>query len=259
MKLYAEAWQSAVAGRPWLIWLHGFLGCLEEWQPVAAGMTDYSHLFIDLPGHGKSSALQARHFQQVNDLLADTLISYNILNYWLVGYSLGGRIAMHFACQKPAGLQGLIVEGSHPGLPHPEERQARFVADCCWAQRLRQAPLAEVLKEWYRQPVFASLDEPQRAALITLRSRNDQHALAAMLEATSLGRQPNLRAPLAQLCLPFHYLYGEKDKKFAALAAELTATRHPIAAAGHNAHRENPQAAARCITAILLQHAKESP
>ncbi len=55
-------------------------------------------------------------FAGVNTLLQSTLNSYNIHKYWLIGYSLGGRVAMNFASQPRAGMRGLIVEGGHPGL-----------------------------------------------------------------------------------------------------------------------------------------------
>ena len=243
---------------PVLVWLHGFLGDRDEWREVAASLPTFTHLFIDLPGHGGSAPEAVNDFTDMSALLADTLDSYNILNYWLVGYSLGGRIAMNFACQqKRAGLQGLIVEGGHPGLTQQHMREERLAADRRWAQRLREEPIAAVLTDWYRQPVFASLSEAQRTELVTLRSRNNPHALAAMLEATSLGLQADLRQPLGQLGLPFHYLYGERDAKFCALADELSALSHSIAAAGHNAHRENARAVARCIATILRQHAED--
>ncbi len=53
------------------------------------------------------------------------LVSYNILDFWLVGYSLGGRVAMMAACQGLAGLCGVIVEGGHPGLQNAEQRAER--------------------------------------------------------------------------------------------------------------------------------------
>jgi pimeloyl-ACP methyl ester carboxylesterase len=77
-------------------------------------------LYLDLPGHGGSAHLSVSGFEAVNALLESTLISYNILNYWLVGYSLGGRIAMFHAAQQPPGLCGLIVEGGHRGCKMPK-------------------------------------------------------------------------------------------------------------------------------------------
>ena len=92
---------------------------------------------FDLPGHGGSAAISVDGFDDVTDLLRKTLVSYNILDFWLVGYSLGGRVAMMAACQGLAGLCGVIVEGGHPGLQNAEQRAERQRSDRQWAQRFR--------------------------------------------------------------------------------------------------------------------------
>ena len=256
MSLHAEA----VAGQqpqPWLLFLHGFAGDQHEWRDVGASLKDFRRLYVDLPGHGGSAHLSVTSFAQMDALLRETLIRYNILNYWLVGYSLGGRIAMYHACQRPAGLQGLIIEGGHPGLTDDTARVARLISDRQWCERLRQQPLAEVFDAWYRQPIFAALSEPQRAALVALRSHNNGATLAAMLEATSLAHQPDLRSVLKTLLFPIHYLYGEYDSKFQALATQVTRHCHAIPAAGHNAHRDNPAAVAFALARILRLEIKD--
>ena len=246
-------------GYPWLVFLHGFSGDCREWQAVGESLRDYPRLYLDLPGHGESAGVSVAGFNDLSDLLASTLLSYNILNYWLVGYSLGGRIAMVHACQQPKGLAGLIVEGGHPGLCDATAREARAESDRRWAQRFRDEPLASVFRAWYQQPVFASLTDAQRDELITLRSQNNGATLAAMLQATSLANQPDLRAALNARTTPFHYVYGERDEKFAALAAELNAERHVIPNAGHNAHRDNPAAVAASLAQILRFRIKDIP
>jgi len=252
---------QVVCGRrsqPWLVFLHGFSGDNREWQPVGAALDDFPRLYLDLPGHGGSAALSVTSFSQMSALLQATLNSYNILKYWLVGYSLGGRIAMYHACQQPEGLCGLVVEGGHPGLNDEAARAQRLAFDQQWAMRFRQQPLAEVFHDWYRQPVFASLNETQRADLVVLRSRNNGTALAAMLDATSLARQPDLRAALHAVPFPVHYLHGEFDSKFQALATQVTRRCHAIPAAGHNAHRENPAAVASALARILRLEIKDT-
>ncbi|MGV8611118.1 alpha/beta fold hydrolase, partial [Pseudomonas aeruginosa] len=82
-----------------------------EWQQIGEQFPDFSRLYIDLPGHGDSADIRVSGFADVCDLLRNTLFSYNILKYWLVGYSLGGRVAMMAACQTLPGLCGLVVEG----------------------------------------------------------------------------------------------------------------------------------------------------
>lgn len=197
-------------------------------------------------------------FDELSALLTRTQVSYNILKFWLVGYSLGGRIAMFHACQQPKGLLGVTVEGGHPGLQDADARQARLASDRRWATRFRSEPLEKVFADWYQQPVFASLTDAQRDALITLRSQNNGAALAMMLEATSLAVQPDLRTALSARDFTFDYLYGERDEKFTALAAELNAVCHAIPNAGHNAHRENPDAVAASLAQILRLRIKDT-
>ena len=250
MILHAQA-KAAQSDSPWLVFLHGFSGDSQEWQPIGERFSGFSRLYIDLPGHGGSAEIRVSGFTDVISLLRDTLLSYNILKYWLVGYSLGGRVAMIAACQEMPGLCGLVVEGGHPGLQSDAERDTRRDSDHHWAERFRHDALTEVFTDWYQQPVFASLNARQREALVALRSQNNGETLAAMLEATSLAVQPDLRAALTARAFPFYYLCGERDSKFCALATELAATRHVIRNAGHNAHRENPAGVVDCLAQIL--------
>lgn len=240
------------ANQPWLVFLHGFSGDHREWQPVGEQFPDAPRLYVDLPGHGGSASCRVANFAQVCAALQATLLSYNILNYWLIGYSLGGRIAMTLACQaRPAGLLGVVVEGGHPGLRNEDERRQRWQSDSAWAQRFSGEPLATVFDAWYQQPVFADLTPEQRQALIALRQHNDGEALAAMLLATSLAVQDDLRDTLRTHPFPFWYLCGERDRKFRAIADELSTPHHMIRDAGHNAHRENPAGVVACLAQIL--------
>jgi len=260
MILHAVYREGRDARLPCLVWLHGFLGSLREWEAVSEHFLDWPQLRIDLPGHGKSADITASDFHQIDQLLRKTLLSYNILKYWLIGYSLGGRVAMVHACQgENAGLCGLVVEGSHPGLADENSRRERQDTDQFWAQRLRTEALKEVLNDWYQQPVFQTLNDSQRAALIALRSQNNAATLAAMLEATSLGNQPDLRPALVHMRQPFFYICGEWDEKFRAVANSLALTPHLITAAGHNAHRENPAAFSACLLNLLRKPGEDTP
>lgn len=238
--------------QPWLVFLHGFSGDHREWQPVGEAFPRANRLYVDLPGHGGSSSLRVDGFDGVAEMLKATLLSYNILNYWLVGYSLGGRIAMYYSCcSRPEGLAGVIVEGAHPGLTDASARQQRLHSDQLWAQRFATQPLADVFHDWYQQPVFSSLTAVQRDALVMLRQANDGGSLAAMLLATSLAVQDDLRPALRHTTSPFWYLCGERDHKFRAIAEELSLPCRIIRDAGHNAHRENPAGVVACLAQIL--------
>ncbi|MGL5007630.1 MAG: 2-succinyl-6-hydroxy-2,4-cyclohexadiene-1-carboxylate synthase [Plesiomonas sp.] len=227
--------------QPCLVWLHGFLGSSEEWQAIVPHFAEYPNLLVDLPGHGQSSSIRVRSMAQVNQLLINTLKQQGIEHYWLIGYSMGGRIACFHATQfaKPSGLCGLIVEGAHPGLAQEEQCLGRWYHDNRWAERFRRQPLVNVLDEWYRQPVFADLSADMRSAMIAARSQNDPCNLAMMLEGTSLARQPQMSHALQHLSIPFMYLAGSKDVKFQRIAQQYGFPLTVITDAGHNTHRAN--------------------
>lgn len=100
MILHAQAKHGKRVYHGWC--LHGFSGDCHEWQEVGEAFADYSRLYVDL-GHGGSAAISVDGFDDVTDLLRKTLVSYNILDFWLVGYSLGGRVAMMAACRGAGG------------------------------------------------------------------------------------------------------------------------------------------------------------
>ena len=150
--ILSAAVDNGQPGYPWLVFLHGFSGDRNEWRKVGDAFPAWPRLYLDLPGHGGSAGIAVQDFAGVNTLLQSTLNSYNIHKYWLIGYSLGGRVAMNFASQPRAGMRGLIVEGGHPGLQDAEARQARRSNDSAWAERFRREPLEQVFADWYQQP-----------------------------------------------------------------------------------------------------------
>ncbi|TKI04778.1 2-succinyl-6-hydroxy-2,4-cyclohexadiene-1-carboxylate synthase [Martelella alba] len=240
------------AGRPWLVWLHGLLGDGRDWAPALPFFADWPLAVVDLPGHGDSFTRGAADFAEVSRGLSHTLAAAGIKTYILIGYSLGGRIALYHAClARPPGLRAVFAEGAHPGLPRHGERAERLRHDRAWARRFAQEPLARVLADWYRQPVFAELSADKRQALVELRRHNRGDAVAAMLMATSLGRQPDLLPLLPSLPIPFGYLCGEYDDKFSALARRCALPFLTVRGAGHNSHRANPSAFADRLLTLL--------
>ena len=170
---------AASADQPTLVLLHGLLGDAQDWQPVQAAMADLPSLALDLPDHGSNQAVRVSGFDEAHRWLCDELAARGIDHYRLAGYSLGGRLALYHASQSPVGLQALLLENCHPGLP-AEERAARLAHDESWALRFEQEPLASVLADWYRQGVFADLDDAARARQIARRLGNDGKAVAAI-------------------------------------------------------------------------------
>lgn len=250
-----------------LVFLHGFLGTPTEWlallDRLPAAWRQRCHC-LTLPGHGPE-APDAMPWPRLADWLDHELASRQIQSAVLYGYSLGGRLALHYATSAQSlhadgrsKLAGLVLESANPGLTSPEARRERMHSDALWVQRLRQEPLRQVLVDWYQQSVFSDLTPARRAELITLRSQHDPRRLAHMLAASSLARQPDLRPWLQCTSLPVLYLYGAADQKFANLAAELLAACPAlegarIPSAGHNLHLTSPDEVAAVLVPWLQQ------
>ncbi|MGN4932775.1 2-succinyl-6-hydroxy-2,4-cyclohexadiene-1-carboxylate synthase [Aeromonas rivipollensis] len=246
---------------PTLVLLHGLLGDGRDWQPVIEAMPGIDCHALDLPGHGSNKGLRVSGFDEAHEWLCGELVARGITRYQLAGYSLGGRLALYHANQSSAGLQALLLENCHPGLP-AAERAARLEHDEGWARRFEREPLTQVLADWYRQGVFADLDETARARQTARRLGNEGPAIATMLRATSLAKQPDLVPWLSHTRLPVRWISGSRDHKFHRLACQLVKQgcniNHLALDGGHNLHASQPDTFARLLREWVNQPEEKS-
>ncbi|MGI9275561.1 MAG: 2-succinyl-6-hydroxy-2,4-cyclohexadiene-1-carboxylate synthase [Endozoicomonas sp.] len=257
-----------VRGSPVLVLLHGFLGSSEDWQELAKQLEGLFYLVaVDLPGHGHSLNVRldpANGFETFNELFRETLSQLDLKQYSMLGYSLGGRLATHFALTHPQRLEKLLLESSHPGLVKEADRQVRRESDGSWAEKFRNNALSDVLQSWYHQPVFADLEHQVRDSLMQDRIATglEGEKLAGVLEACSLSLQPSCWDGLAKAAFPVHYFFGERDLKFAEVARKLRDLGQTVSAlgidrAGHNIHRQQPEIMASHIRSLFgVEHEK---
>ncbi|GAB2657385.1 2-succinyl-6-hydroxy-2,4-cyclohexadiene-1-carboxylate synthase [Vibrio panuliri] len=232
---------------PVLVFLHGLLGSGADWQGCVQHLRHMPILTLDLPGHGHSQTISCDSFEQVCQQVKQTVQSVVSPQrpVILVGYSLGGRIAMYGIAKHhfdELNLIKAIIEGGNFGLPDDDARHARWQNDLVWAERFAAEPIERVLADWYQQAVFSSLNHEQRQTLIAKRSANLGEAISRMLKATSLAKQPYLLSALSAANIDLHYICGEKDDKFSQLAKQSGLSFSQIAQAGHNVHYEHPRA-----------------
>lgn len=247
------AWRTwGTPDRPPLLLLHGFTGRAEFWAPLAETWAEgWFVMAPDLPGHGASGIPEPGYgLAEAAETLAETLRAEGRGPVTVMGYSLGGRLALHLAAAHPELVSRLVLIGASAGLPDAEARAERRASDAGWATVLREEGLAVFLDAWEALPLFAGhgrLPESQRQWLRELRSGQRAEGLAASLEAFGLGAQAPLQAALARLSVPTWWVAGELDTKFAAIAQQ-TAARMPnawtvlVPRAGHNVPFEQPQA-----------------
>lgn len=239
---------------PTLVFLHGFLGNSKDWKNTVAHLKeDYYCICIDLPGHGHSIATHPpldNGFAHCHRLIKKSLKELSVQDFSLIGYSLGGRIALDYArSQDDPNLRQLILESSHIGLLSQNDKDNRYQHDRNWAKRFATQAIQQSLYEWYEQSIFDDLTADLKDFIIDKRSHNYGVCLAGMLLSTSLAKQEQgwdyLDSNNHQTQpLPIYYCVGNHDVKFAALADKL----QPILKSnvirfndvGHNIHQQAP-------------------
>jgi 2-succinyl-6-hydroxy-2,4-cyclohexadiene-1-carboxylate synthase len=236
--------------RPAFCFLHGFMGASGDWENIVDGLAPHAYcLTVDLPGHGASTDAPSWDYSMegATQALADVLDDAGIQQCTLVGYSMGGRIALYFARYQTERVRRLVLESASPGLAAAEERAARRAVDADRAAAIRD-DLRGFLEDWYRMPLFASLQKHDLVeTMVERRARNDPKALARVLDGLGTGTQPSLWDDLPDLDVPTLLLTGALDDKYVDLTAEM-AFRNPsmhrvvVPNAGHNVHAERPQA-----------------
>ena len=240
-----------------LVALHGFLGRGADWAGVAELLPGYRVLAPDLPGHGDALGLPGGAFSiegTARAVLA-TLDAHHVEGAALVGYSMGGRLALFLALHAPRRFTHLVLESASPGLRSDEERAARRDLDAHRAAEIAEN-LPAFLDAWYRQPLFAATPPAVRARLARERAANRPLELARSLAGMGTGAQPSLWPALARLAVPTLALAGAEDARFAALAHELAAlsgeiTVHVVPGAGHTVHLDAPHAFAAAVRAFV--------
>jgi len=221
--------------------LHGNLGTPSDWDS------------LELPGlvaHDLWSHLESKPGLNLEDWGAG--FSRGVANDdpdpFLLGYSMGGRLALHALLAASEKWKGAVIVSAHPGLDDPEAHLTRLQRDRDWANQARTADWQTFLETWNAQPVFSQA--PPSDSQWQLESRRE--AIARAFENWSLGHQRHLGERLSRCGVPILWITGERDERFTQLAAELvptlpTAEHVVLSNCGHRIPFEGPAALAEVI------------
>jgi 2-succinyl-6-hydroxy-2,4-cyclohexadiene-1-carboxylate synthase len=243
--------------------LHGFLGCKEDWDEIAAAVQpSHRTIQVDLPGHGGSVGFADSEytFTSAARQVVDLMNRVGIPKSHLVGYSMGGRLALYLAVNYPDRFERIVIESGSAGLASESEREARRRSDLNLADRLRGMPLTDFLNEWYNQPLFHTIrqDSSRFAALMERRLKNQSNELAKALVGVGTGNQPYLAQRLGDLPHQILFAAGSEDDKYLGLALDLCdecqdGTVWVCPEVGHAIHFEKPTPYIDTLRTFLLE------
>jgi 2-succinyl-6-hydroxy-2,4-cyclohexadiene-1-carboxylate synthase len=229
-----------------VILLHGFTHTGRSWDPVIEAVGErYRPIAPDIRGHGNASDRQPITL----DAVIGDVTSLAPGSFTLVGYSMGGRIALHVALAQPDRVERLVLVGASPGIADPAERAARREADERLADETEGLSIEEFARRWASNPVLAGQPEWVRED----RLRNSPAGLARALRGLGTGALPSLWGRLPHLRMPVVLAVGERDQRFRAIAEEMAAAISDVQlvvvpGVGHAVHLEAPEAVAELIS-----------
>lgn len=252
---------SAVARRSEIeiVGLHGFAGSGELLRRLDRARAWWTP---DLVGHGRRAALRVASFDAEVERLERLRRHRRRRTRVLVGYSLGARVALRWACRFPDAFAALVLVGVAPGLADPHARAERVAQDAAWGRLLTAEGIEVFAERWEALPLFASqqrVSPAQRQRQRRVRRRQDPAGLAHALEVLGLGAMPPLTAEdCRRLPVPVVLVVGAEDAKFVALARELAPrlARAQVAVVpncGHNVALEAPASLEDVIADVIRE------
>lgn len=238
----------------WMI--HGNLQTPKVWQSLQAQLS-----YTASPGLTLFTVLEdlwtspAESLQEWAMLFCQRVKICPIESRFLLGYSLGGRLAFHALLQQPELWQGAIIISADLGLYLERDRKNCLARDQVWSNKFLHENWNDLLKEWNALPVFCGR-EPTYSVLEEDFSRAQ---IAEAFQKFSKGHQADLLPQLQQLTLPILYISGEEDLKYCQVGQILanhcpTLIHQRISNSGHRVPWENPEDFLRAMCQFLEQH-----
>ena len=240
------------AGQPLLL-LHGFTGDSSTWTSFLPKWgQNYKVISIDIIGHGKTDSperIEKYHISEVTDQINKILDELKIPSVHLLGYSMGGRLAIAYYMKYPQTVKKLILESSSPGLRTEEERRERRIQDEALGNYILKHGMECFINKWESIPLFKSqqrLDESIKKKIRNQRLANHVIGLSNSLKGMGTGAQPSYWLEISKIAKKTLLITGELDQKFVQIAKNMTKmnellTHISVKDAGHAIHVEKPE------------------
>ncbi len=235
--------------------LHGAVGMASDWRDLASrfAKSGISTRAVDLWRFLEEGPLSLTDFGRALNADAGAEV-FRATGRALLGYSMGGRLALHALLEKNNLWQAAVIVSAHPGLESEAERATRRSVDGSWATRSLTESWPAFLTAWNAQEIFKGSTQRDPAASAQLATRRRE--IAQSYVNWSLGAQEPLWDRLSEISIPVLWIAGENDAKFLELAQRvvpLMPKAHLAIApgSGHRVPWESSEWFAQTVTSFL--------
>lgn len=261
---------------PPVVLLHGFMQSSTSWDSIARSLANRFCVYaLDFMGHGltEKSKKPARYTYEDMAASVDYFLrkvvcahekhahtrqaltsrprtkSPNTKRAHVIGYSMGGRIALRLLQTSSDVLASVVLESCNLGCATETERTEAAQRNQGWVDRIQHDGMEAFVNYWETLPMFATQKELGWDKLLHVsRAANNPTSMVLCLQGSGKQAMPLAGVTLEavrtqrQNGLPMLYIYGDKDAKSAVVAATLEAEGVLVSAipAGHNVHLEAP-------------------
>ncbi|GKU84791.1 2-succinyl-6-hydroxy-2,4-cyclohexadiene-1-carboxylate synthase [Niallia sp. NCCP-28] len=239
-------------GEPFVL-LHGFTGDCSTWYPfIPVWKKTCRLILIDIIGHGKTDSsmdICKYNILTVASHIKEILMELNVNAAHVLGYSMGGRLALTFAIKYPDFVRKLVLESASPGLAAEAERKERRIQDEKLGKSIVEEGVEKFIDKWENIPLFESqqhLPSFIKDNIKKQRLQNNALGLQLSLLGMGTGQQPSWWDDLHKLTRETLLITGESDTKFCGIAKQIKEYNHQIQwrkikEAGHAIHVEKSE------------------
>ncbi|MHB8854590.1 MAG: 2-succinyl-6-hydroxy-2,4-cyclohexadiene-1-carboxylate synthase [Ignavibacteriaceae bacterium] len=265
LSLNVEVSESKCAAPRYIFFIHGFTGSACDWDEIIPSINNnYQCVAVDLIGHGKSDSPNETsyyNFSSISKQLKFLIYQFTNEPVTLVGYSMGGRVALNFAIENPGQINSLILESSSAGIEDEKLRIERQIQDEKLASYIIDNSIEDFVDYWMNIDLFASqknLSKEKLDKIRTQKSENNKTGLSNSLLGFGAGRMLPLFDKLKEFKSKTLLITGDQDKKYCELNSRMVnifpASEHIIIKnAGHNCHLEQPGKFIEAINSFLSE------
>ncbi len=183
-----------------VVFFHGFLGVPDDWSFYAEHLRREGYEALAL---------------SLEDCEVDRVPEIIPRGAHLVGYSMGGRLALHYSSLKPDWFSSLTLISTNPGLLSEEEKRERILWEKEWLLKMETLSVEQFVREWYSQPAFLGFRPPAR------RFQQDKDSMVKIFRKFSIANLPPLWDHLLQSPCRVQMIFGGLDKKYMNLKRKI--------------------------------------